>query len=511
MWIPPFAATLLAALLSACAHAPALGPGPSDADIGVGERAYPYARQTAGGDLTLDPALSAYVSGVGRKLAAVSDRPGLPYDFVLIDNAVPNAWALPGGKIGIHRALLAELDSEAELAAVLAREIAHAAQPGEAKKKERTLWFNLGGAGLPTAAGAGAGREDLVVGGARIGAVLGRRGYVADDVIAADRDAMRVMARAGYDPAAQVALLERFLNLHQTGGPAWQAGLLAAEPPSEARLAAAREALRGVPAGGVVGTDEYRAARAPFDALGPAFERRTAAERALARGDAASALPAAREAADLAPADPRAHLLAGMALLALDRPAEARDALDEAVRRGSDRFLPWLVRGEARQAAGDTAGARDDFMHSLDLLPTDTVHLHLGRIDLAEGRVDEGKRHLRAAREAGGRSATAAGETLARLELLDVPGRYVAVGVGLTPDGFMFFTVQNRAPLPVRDVKVHVSLVDPATGAARTADFTFDGPFGPEERVRRETHFGPFSPEVTRSVRTEVVAARLVE
>ena len=55
---------------------------------------------------------------VGAKLAAVSDR-SLPYEFAVINNSTPNAWALPGGKIAINRGLLTELDSEAELAAVL--------------------------------------------------------------------------------------------------------------------------------------------------------------------------------------------------------------------------------------------------------------------------------------------------------------------------------------------------------------------------------------------------------
>ena len=45
----------------------------------------------------------------------------LPYEFVVLNNSVPNAWALPGGKIAINRGLLTELDREAELAAVLSQ------------------------------------------------------------------------------------------------------------------------------------------------------------------------------------------------------------------------------------------------------------------------------------------------------------------------------------------------------------------------------------------------------
>ena len=64
---------------------------------------------------------------MGQTLAELSDRPEIPYEFVVLDNAIPNAWALPGGKIAINRGLLVQLDDEAELAAVLGHEIVQAA------------------------------------------------------------------------------------------------------------------------------------------------------------------------------------------------------------------------------------------------------------------------------------------------------------------------------------------------------------------------------------------------
>jgi len=529
-------AAFLCALLSACATHRAAGPAPpppSSADIGVGERAFPFARQATGGDFTALPELSAYVSNVGHKVVAASPWPTLPWDFVVIDDSAPNAWGLPGGKVGIHRGLLTELTSEAELAAVLGHQIAHAAETSGARRLGADLWFRLGTTGL--GAQSWEGRQDRVIGDARLGPALTRAGYSPDDEIAADAAGMRAMAKAGYDPNAAASLLGRLLDLRGAGSKAWRMGLLTTHPPTEARARAARELARSLPPGGLVGEDEYRAAIAPLVALTPAYEHLADGEGALARGDAEAAaeptamagakaaaragakaaantaLDAAREAVAAAPDEPRFLMLEGRALLALKRPEEALAALDAAVKHGSGYFLPWLVRGEARQTQGDAAGARDDFTHSMALLPTDTANLHLGKLDLAEGHVDEGKRHLRAAQQAGGEAATDAGDTLARMEIVDVPGRYVAVGVGLTPAGFMFFTVENRAPLKVRGVTVRVTLDDPATGAPQEKEFTFEGPFEPQERARRDTRFGPFPPEVTRSVRTEVVAAHLVE
>ena len=96
-------------------------------EIAVGEKNYRPSRQSQGGDYYLNPKLQAYVAGVGRKLAAVSGQPDLPYDFVVLNNSVPNAWALPGGKIAINRGLLVYLEDESQLAAVLAHEVVHAA------------------------------------------------------------------------------------------------------------------------------------------------------------------------------------------------------------------------------------------------------------------------------------------------------------------------------------------------------------------------------------------------
>jgi len=71
------------------------------------------------------PALQAYVQQVGQKLAAQSHRPGLTYHFTVLDSPEVNAFALPGGYIYITRGILAYLNSEAELAAVLGHEIGH--------------------------------------------------------------------------------------------------------------------------------------------------------------------------------------------------------------------------------------------------------------------------------------------------------------------------------------------------------------------------------------------------
>ena len=142
--------TLLAlcAVLAGCGVNPVTGKKElqfvSEAqELQIGAQHYSPTRQSEGGDLTVLPELTAYVNGVGQKLAAVADRK-LPYEFVVLNNSVPNAWALPGGKIAINRGLLTELQNEAELAAVLGHEIVHAAARHGAKAQERGTLMQAG-------------------------------------------------------------------------------------------------------------------------------------------------------------------------------------------------------------------------------------------------------------------------------------------------------------------------------------------------------------------------------
>ncbi|MGB5098132.1 MAG: M48 family metalloprotease, partial [Porticoccaceae bacterium] len=112
-------------------------------EIAIGERQYGPAQQSQGGPYYLDPKLQDYVRAVGNRLAAASDRQ-LPYEFVVLDNPVPNAWALPGGKIAVNSGLLLQLHDEAELAAVVGHEIVHAAARHSASQMSKGSLINLG-------------------------------------------------------------------------------------------------------------------------------------------------------------------------------------------------------------------------------------------------------------------------------------------------------------------------------------------------------------------------------
>ena len=112
-------------------------------EIEMGRQNYMPMQQSQGGKYDIDPALTTYVQRVGSKVAAQSGV-DLPYEFVVLNNSVPNAWALPGGKIAINRGLLTELESEAELAAVLGHEAVHAAARHSAQQQSRAMIMQVG-------------------------------------------------------------------------------------------------------------------------------------------------------------------------------------------------------------------------------------------------------------------------------------------------------------------------------------------------------------------------------
>src|SRR5690606_9794030 len=273
---------LLCMCLTACGVNPVTGKQElqfvSEAsELKIGEQHYAPTRQGEGGDFSLDPDLTAYVNEVGQKLAAVADRK-LPYEFVVLNTSVPNAWALPGGKIAINRGLLTELKNEAELAAVPGHEIVHAAARHGAKAQERGTLMQ---AGLALAQiGAAIGDVDrnvagLVLQGAGVGAQLIQTKYSREQELEADQYGMRYMKAAGYDPTGAVTLQETFVRLAEQGNrkQSWLEGLFASHPPSTERVAQNRRLLAELGAGGELGEERYAATIAPLLKMDAAYDK----------------------------------------------------------------------------------------------------------------------------------------------------------------------------------------------------------------------------------------------
>lgn len=150
--------------------------------------------------LVNDPALQRYVNNVGYWVAQKSKRPNLPWTFGVIDNEHVNAFAAPGGYILITKGLLSYLQSEAELAAVIAHEITHVQNKHhlDILKKSSRLNFAAGWLGNDSAA------VDKVVGATK---TLYARGLDKKAEFDADSRSLALLVKSGYDPYAMLDML----------------------------------------------------------------------------------------------------------------------------------------------------------------------------------------------------------------------------------------------------------------------------------------------------------------
>lgn len=152
--------------------------------------------------------LQKYVNLVGNAVAANSKRSTIPYHFVVLDSPVKNAFAAPGGVIFISRALLATLDNEAELAAVLAHEVGHVAEKHAIRSIRRAQF--LQGVGTITVAnmkGESGKKFESMIG--DLQTVLFDKGLDQGMEFEADLAAMETVYRTGYDPSAIIKVLEK--------------------------------------------------------------------------------------------------------------------------------------------------------------------------------------------------------------------------------------------------------------------------------------------------------------
>ncbi len=146
--------------------------------------------------------LAAYVQRVGAKLAAHSHRSNLIYRFTLLDSPDVNAFALPGGYIYITRGLLAYLNSEAELAAVLGHEIGHVTARHSVRQQSASTATGLFGAVLAGVTGVSAAGDVANIAGTAL-----VRGYGREHELEADRLGAEYLARSGYDPQAMLRVI----------------------------------------------------------------------------------------------------------------------------------------------------------------------------------------------------------------------------------------------------------------------------------------------------------------
>ena len=381
----------------------------------IGAEQYVPTQQTQGGQFYIDPELTVYVREVGQKLARVSDRPDLPYEFVVLNNSTPNAWALPGGKIAINRGLLVKLEDEAQLASVLSHEIVHAAARHGAQRMQQGMIISAGMAGLGLALSDNE-WAGLVMGGAAVGAQVALAQYSQGDELESDAYGIRYMHEAGYDPRAAVELQELFLALSEGRESGWLEGLFATHPPSARRVEENRKLAQQLGAGGFRGRDVYQRRTARLRALQPAYEAHDKALKLASEKKMDQALAAVNSAIEKEPREAMFYALRGRIHQSNGNRALAEKDFDKAVSLYPEMFEYQLYNGLNALAMNNTSKAREHLEKANEVVPTAIGYLRLGDVAVQQGQRQQAMQYYSAAAQAGGDVGAEAKQKLARLQ-----------------------------------------------------------------------------------------------
>jgi predicted Zn-dependent protease len=474
-------------------------------EIEMGKQNYVPMQQSQGGVYDVDPELTTYVQRVGSRVA---DQSGvsLPYEFVVLNNSVPNAWALPGGKIAINRGLLTELESEAELAAVLGHEAVHAAARHTAQQMSRSQMMQIGVATTAIAT-SDSDYGNLFAGGANLLAQMGLSKYGRSAELESDLYGMQYMSNAGYDPQGAVALQQTFVRLNDGHQADWVSGLFASHPPSQERVEANIATAATLPAGGITGSDEFNAAMKNTMSAIPAYKAYDEGRKQLSEEKIDEALASANKALKLYNGEANFHALRGDARLVADKYDKAITNYDRAISRRDGFFYYHLQRGIANKELGRTDRAVIDLNRSLELLPTAPAHAALGDIAEERGETQDAIGHYRVVAKSGGDYGAAATAALVKLELPTNPGAYIARGCDADKNGNLVVSVRNDTMVRINGVKISVSYTDSA-GRAVQERHSIRGQIAPGKIASVNTGMGPYTPGS--SCPAEVVSAKIV-
>jgi len=185
-------------------------------DVQLGQEAAAQVREEY--EVVPNPNLQAYVDRVGNRLAATpaARESGFPFSFTFLNNPQVNAFALPGGPMFVFTGLVKEVDTEAQLAGVMAHEMSHVILRHGTNQVSKAQLLQLPAIFAGQAAGGGSLLGQL----AQVGIGLGYNSillkFSRSDESDADALGARIMAHAGYNPLAMAQLFEK---LEESGGP----------------------------------------------------------------------------------------------------------------------------------------------------------------------------------------------------------------------------------------------------------------------------------------------------
>lgn len=312
----------------------------------IGARAYREIRRQM--RVVDDPLINEYITRLGQRLAVESSEPGGDYTFFVVANRSVNAFAIPGGYIGIHSGLMTNTQEESEVAGVLAHEVAHVTQDHIARiiedMQQVSLPVMLGAIGVLIASGGNPNIAQAALAGSQAALLQRQINFTRSHEAEADRIGIKTLAAAGYNPDGMAQFFQRLerVNLAYGDGPS---EFLRTHPVTTNRIAEAKSRARNM------------AAKKPSESAELEYRLMRERVRAIAAENPDEALRYFRQTLDMTIEKSEIHALQygkAVALLRRDQAEEAADILNTLIKEDAERLPYELSLAEARVAAGQT-------------------------------------------------------------------------------------------------------------------------------------------------------------
>jgi len=243
---------VLALLLSSC-EVSSLDPhtghvrttAPSRALVDRGQKEFDAMKNKK--RISSNAAYNAQVQRVAARLQSVISIPNARWEFVVFEDSTPNAFALPGGKVGVHTGLFQITRTDAGLATVLGHEISHVVLNHSQQRVNQATGIALGTTllnAILSSRGVDKNNRAAVASGAAAAGTLGViLPYSRKAELDADKLGMLYMARAGYDPEEAIALWQRFAAWRKQQKKGEAPEFLRTHPLDQSRISGLREFL----------------------------------------------------------------------------------------------------------------------------------------------------------------------------------------------------------------------------------------------------------------------------
>jgi predicted Zn-dependent protease len=315
-----------------------------------------------------DPAVNAYIRDLGARITTATDTPAADYRFFVINDPRINAFAMPGGFIGVHTGLISAARNESELGSVIAHELAHVTQRHIARRIAAAEQTSLRTAAM-VLAGLVIGSQNPQAGAAAVttgmaSGIDSQLAYSRDHEREADRTGMRILTRANLEPMGMADFFEVLQadNRYRSRAPAF----LSTHPLTRARIADVRSMARDLQPDSVFESPDFGYIRARVE-VATADQPDAALEAFRARIESGD------------DSHPQRYGRA-VALIADGQPAAATRRLEALLDDAGAHDLLYLALAEAALEADRTDAALGRIDDGLSLFP-DSVGLRVTRVE----------------------------------------------------------------------------------------------------------------------------------